>query len=480
MNTSKSSATQLGVFAVVMINIIAVDSLRSLPFSAVYGFSLVFYYLIASIIFFLPIAFVAAELATGWPNKGGIYVWVREAFGELAGFITIWLQWIYNVVWYPTILAFVAGTLAYLIDPKLADNKIYMLSVILIIFWSSTLINCFSIKVSSIISSIGALVGTLIPMLFIILLGVVWIIKTNPLQISFTAKQFFPNLGNFDNLAFLLAVLFGLVGMEVSASHADEVKNPNKTFPRAILYSTFLVFFSLVFASLAIAIVVPQSQLNVVTGLIQAFQIFFEQYNLHWMTPVMTVLIIVGSIGGVATWVIGPTKGLLVATLDGSAPPIFGKINKHGSPIVILLMQAVLCTFLCSVFLLMPTVSSSYWVLTAITAQLAMLVYIALFAAAIYLRYKKPDVARAYKIPLGNYGIWLLGILGIFSCIGAIILGFIPPTQIKIDSLFKYETILVIGIIVLCLPPFIIYALRKPSWKSETHPEILQALNDID
>src|SRR5262245_25822142 len=114
----KSSKKILGVFSLVMINVIAVDSLRSLPFSATYGFSLIFYYLLAAICFFFPVALVAAELATGWPNKGGIYVWVREAFGERWGFLVIWLQWIYNVVWYPTILAFIAGTIAYLFDPK--------------------------------------------------------------------------------------------------------------------------------------------------------------------------------------------------------------------------------------------------------------------------------------------------------------------------------------------------------------------------
>src|SRR6478672_5976935 len=99
----------LSVFSLVMINIIAVDSLRTLPISAKLGMSLIFYYVIAALIFFIPVALVAAELATAFPNTGGIYVWVREAFGKRVGFITIWLQWIYNVVWYPTILAFIAA-----------------------------------------------------------------------------------------------------------------------------------------------------------------------------------------------------------------------------------------------------------------------------------------------------------------------------------------------------------------------------------
>ncbi len=463
MNVSQLSKSKktIGLFALIMINVIAVDSLRSLPFSAVYGFSLVFYYILAGITFFLPTALISAELATAWPDKGGVYVWVREAFGELWGFVVIWLQWIYNVVWYPTILTFMAGILAYLINPQLAENKIYMLSVILIFFWGATIINCFGMRISSWVSTIGALIGTLLPMFFITILGIIWIKQGNPMEISFSAHSFWPDLSDITNLSFILAVVFGLVGMEMSATHADEVRNPQKTFPRAIFISSIVILLSLVLSSLAIAVVVPQKTLNVVTGLVQAFEIFFASYHLTWMAPVITFLIIVGGIGMVAAWIIGPTKGLLVATIDGSAPKALGKINRHGVPVAILLLQAVICTIICSVFLFMPTVSSSYWVLTAITAQLAMLVYVALFAAGIYLRYKKPEVLRPYKVPGGNAGMWIMGILGILASVGAIALGFIPPSQIKVGSIFRYEMILLVGIVVLCLPPIIIYKMTK-------------------
>ena len=469
MNTNPKNNKKLGVFAITMINIIAVDSLRTLPFSASFGFSLLFYYILAALFFFLPIAYATAELATGWPNKGGIYVWVREAFGELWGFIIIWLQWVYNIVWYPTILAFIAGTLAYLINPQLAENKFFMLTTILVIFWGSTALNCFSLRVSSFISTIGALMGTLIPMLFIIVLGLIWMAQGHTLQIDFTRQAFFPNLTTTSNQSFLLAVLFGLIGIEVSATHADDVINPGKTFPRAILFSTVIIFFSLVLSSLAIAIVVPQQSLNVMTGLTQAFQLFFQSYGLNWMNPVVSFLIILGGIAGVATWVISPTKGLLVATMDGSAPPIFGRMNKHGSPYAILLLQAIICTLLCSVFLFMPTVSSSYWLLTAMTAQLAMLVYIALFSAVIYLRYKKPQVQRAYRIPCGNIGVWVIGLLGLTSCTAAIILGFIPPAQLPVGNVTIYEAVLIGGIVILCLPPAIIFYCKKPEWKLSSH-----------
>ncbi len=460
-----TSSKPLRLFQIVMINIIAVDSLRSLPFSAEYGLTLVFYYVIAALCFFIPTGLVAAELATAWPNKGGIYVWVREAFGELPGFVIIWLQWVYNIVWYPSILSFIAATLAYLINPQLAESKLYMLLVIMSIFWCATIVNFYGMKASSLVSSLGALLGTLFPMLFIISLGFYWLIKGNPSQIDFHLTQLIPTFDHPRTLSFLTAVLFGLVGLEMSAVHADEVKQPDKVYPKAIAYSSMLILFSLIFSSLAIAMVVPNRDLNVVTGLVQAFEIFFAAYHMKWMGPVITILIILGGVGSVATWIIGPTKGLLVAAKDGSVPPVFGWVNNKGVPVTLLIFQAIIFTLLCTVFLLMPTVSSSYWVLTAMTAVLAMLVYIALFAAGIWLRYKAKDVARPYRVPCGQLGMGVVGMLGILTAITAIILSFIPPAQLPVGNVRIFEMILVIGTLLLLAPPIVIYLLRKPCWR---------------
>lgn len=451
----------ISLFTLVMINVIAVDSLRTLPIGAQYGLSLIFYYIIAAIFFFIPTILVTAELATGWPNTGGVYIWVREAFGLRWGFLTIWLQWIYNVVWYPTILAFIAGTLAYMINPHLADSKIYTLSVIMILFWGATLLNCMGMKVSSLVSILGALLGTLLPMAIIIGLGILWIFMGKPTQLTFSAHSFLPDLSNFNNLSFLVAVLFGLMGMEMSAVHAGDVQQPSRDYPRALLYSGLIIITTLICGSLAIAMIIPGKQIGLVAGLIDAYGIFFKAYHLGWMESVIAGLIVVSSLSSVAAWIIGPTRGLWVAAQAGSLPPIFARVNNKGAPVAILLLQGVIFTALCSVFLLMPSVNSTYWILTALTSQLALLFYILMFAAAIKLRYKDAQIQRAYRIPGGLIGIWLVSGCGILACVGTIIVGFLPPTDLHITSVFTYEMILVVGIIVFSIPPFIIDALDR-------------------
>ncbi|WP_298625179.1 amino acid permease [uncultured Legionella sp.] len=445
----------LSVFSLVMINIIAVDSLRTLPISAKLGLSLISYYIIAAFAFFIPVALVAAELATAYPNTGGIYVWVREAFGRRAGFITIWLQWIYNVVWYPTMLAFIAATLSYLIAPQLANNKFYLLGTALSLFWLFTLLNCFGMKLSSIVSIVGATIGTVLPMLIIILLAMLWMIQGKPTAVNYPSS-WLPDFSSFGNVALFSAVLFGLIGMEMSAVHAEEVKNPQRDYPRALFYSTLVIISTLSLGSLAIVIVVPNDSLSVVSGLIDAYAIFFASYKMPWMTYVIAVLIILGGLSGVSAWIIGPTKGLLVSARDGSLPARFARVNKHGAPVTILITQGVIFTILSTIFIFLDSINAAYWILSDLSAQMALLVYIIMFAAAVKLRYSKPDHPRGYTIPGGNIVMWFVAGTGILCCIAAMIVGFIPPSQIPIGNVYLFEGFLIGGLILFVLIPWLL------------------------
>ena len=444
----------LGLFSLVAINIIAVDNLRSLPFSAEYGFSLIFFYLIAALCFFIPAGLISAELATAYPVRGGLYVWVREAFGKKTAFFIIYLQWIYNVVWYPTIMGLVAATVFYLFNPKLADNQVAMFFLVQVLFWGATFFNWFGMRISSFVSHLGAIFGVVLPMVFMSFLGLFWLYQGHPLQVSW---QFFPNLNEINNLSFLVAILFGLIGLELAASHADEVKNPSRNFPLAIFISSIIILATLVMASLAIAFVIPAKELNVLTGLIQAYAYFFNQFHLGYLMPVIELLMILGGVAAVAAWILGPSKGLFIAASHGNIPLFFAKLNKHGVPTHILLTQGCVFTLLSSLFIFMPSVASSYWLLSAMTSQLALLVYIALFASAIRLRYKAPHQPRPYRIPFGNQGIICLGGLGITASIFGIIVGFFPPSQISVGNVYLFEGILIGGTALISAVPFFIY-----------------------
>jgi putative glutamate/gamma-aminobutyrate antiporter len=456
-----SKKRALSVFSIVMINVIAIDSLRNVPAAAEYGSSLVFYYALAALCFFIPSALVSAELATGWPRNGGIYIWVREAFGPRWGLFAIWLQWIENVIWYPTIMSFIASTLLFSIDPALVNDKYILLPVIVLLFWLATLLNLYGMRLSALVSSITALFGTLIPMIFIIILGAIWLAKGHHSQISLAPREFIPNLTNVDNLAYLTAILLSLVGMELSATHAQDVRNPQRDYPKAALISVFLIVFTLVFSSLAIAIVIPQHDIQIVSGLVQAFSVFFSAYHMSWMTHIIAGMIIIGGFGGVAAWIIGPSKGLMIAAQDNDLPKIMQATNKFDMPRNLLVLQGSIFTVLCSVFILIPSISGAYMILTALTTQLYMLMYALMFITAIALRYKQPNVKRSYKIPGGNWGMWLVACLGTFTSIGAIFIGFLPPPGIDVGNPKHYQMLLLLGFVLLSFPPYIFHLIQK-------------------
>ncbi len=442
----------LSVFSLVMINVIAVDSIRGLPMAASYGTALLFLYALGTLLYFIPTALITAELSTAFPELGGLYAWVKRAFNERVGFLVVYLQWIYNIVWYPTILTLIAGTCAYLVDPSLIENKGFMITTVLAVFWLCTLLNCFGMKLSSWVSTTGSLIGTLLPMSVMIALAVRMLMNGEAAQIELTTQALVPSFDSAGQLVFCTGILFSLLGLEMSSVHATEVKNPSKDYPKALLISAIIIASSLAMASLAIAIVVPKAELDLVAGIIQAFQAFFENCGMGMLTPVAAMCIVIGGICAVATWIIGPTKGLFAAASDGLLPKALSKSNRFGVPYVVLMVQGGICTLLTLVYLLLPTVKGAYWFLSAMAAQLAFLMYAILFASAIRLRYTEALAPRPFKIPFGNTGMWIVAGMGFIVSIGVIVLGFIPPSGIDVGNTFTYEALLLGGDLLLIAP----------------------------
>ncbi len=464
-SSSKSNRRVLGVFTLTMINVAAIQSLRNLPVMAEVGWASVFFYVVAALGFFIPCSLVSAELATGWPSTGGVYTWIKEAFGARWGFVAIWLQWIENVIWYPTVLSFTAATIAYLFNPALADNKIYILTMILITYWSCNIIDSLGMEASGFISSAGVILGTLVPGILIIGLGVLWTASGHPTEIPFSLDALCPDLASVHNIVFLVGVMLGFAGMEMSAVHAQEVKNPQKDYPKSIFLSAIIILSVSILGSLAVATVVPQKEISLVSGIMQAFSAFFDKYNISWMTPILAGLIAAGSISMVSTWIIGPSKGLYQTAHEGHLPPFFHRKNRNGMPIAIMLVQGITVSILCSAFLFMPTISSSYWILNDLTALLYLLMYMLLFLAAIRLRYKKPDVERAYRIPGGKtWGMWLVAGLGFCSSLFGFFIGFFPPSQLETGDLINFEFFMGLGVAFMFAVPLIIYAFQKDHW----------------
>ncbi|MBE6276472.1 MAG: amino acid permease [Bacteroides sp.] len=469
-----SKTAKLSVATLAIMNVTAVVSLRGLPAEAEYGLSSAFYYLFAALVFLIPTALVAAELAAMFADKqGGVFRWVGEAFGKRMGFLAIWLQWVESTIWYPTVLTFGAVSLAFIgmndaHDMALASNRLYTLVVVLAIYWLATFISLKGMSWVGKVSKIGGLVGTIIPAGLLVVLAIVYLVSGGHSQLDFKG-DFFPDFSNFNNLVLASSIFLFYAGMEMGGIHVKDVDNPSVNYPKAVFIGSFITVLIFVLGTFSLGIIIPKSEINLTQSLLVGFDKYFDYIRASWLSPIIAIALAFGVLAGVLTWVAGPSKGIFAVGRAGYLPPFFQKTNSIGVQKNILFIQGGIVTLLGLLFVVMPSVQSFYQILSQLTVLLYLIMYLMMFAAAIYLRYNMKKAERPFRIgSKGNGLMWLIAGVGFLGSLLAFVLSFIPPGQIAVGSNAMWYSVLVIGCIVVVAAPLIIYAMRKPSWKDES------------
>jgi amino acid transporter len=468
----------LGIFALAMIEVAAVLTPRNYPSMAEQGWSLVGWYVLGLVLFFLPLSLAGAELATGWPKGGGVYAWVREAFGERDGFVSIWSEWAENVIWFPTVLAFITSTIAYGIYPDLLNQGWATFLIMMVIFWGVTWLNLYGERFSSRLSSSGAILGSILPSVVLVILMVVFIADGNSAAIPWTgAGDLLPTL-DLGTLPFVQTVVLLFAGMEMAGFHALETRNPGRDFPRAIAISALLIFVLTTLGTLAIAYTVDAKELSLAGGMMQALDAMLGAAGATWLVVPMAVLIAFGAVAQLSTWLIGPAKGLGTAAAQGDLPKAWRTHNRFGSPRNVLLIQAAIASGLALLFVFMPSVNSAYWVLSAITTQILIVMYLFMFAAVIKLRRSQPDTPRAYRIPGGFVGACVVAGVALSALVFSFFIGLLPPQGIGFPIVVYLPFMLGASIVFSFGIPWLVYRFRKPSWRAPDWQAYLEGTED--
>lgn len=451
----------------------AVISLRGLPMMAQEEMTMFFYIGFATFLFLIPAALVAAELGSAFAAEGGgVYTWVKEAFNKRMGFTAIFLQWIQNVVWYPTVLGFAAACIAYMVGkPELSQDGVYVGVFAIVMYWLATLLTFMGTSFISKITSQGFLIGTVLPGVIIIIVALVWVMGGNPVSfehIPDTVSQivnveaghahprFFPHMTGMSDIAFLAGILLLFAGVEVHAVHAQELKNPQRRFPAAMLLAALISFVLFTFGSLAVAIVAPYKTINLQSGVLETFHDVFAHYNVSWLTNVMGLLTAFGALAGVMSWISGPSRGLLWTAKEGLLPDFMKKTNNNGVQINILLLQGAIVTVLSSLYIVMKDVSVAFFLLTALTIGVYLVMYMMMYLAGIKLRYTQPDLPRGYKVPGGKAGMWIVAGVGFLAVVFSFIVTFFPPSQLPVGSPAFYTGLVTVGTAFFVIIPFVI------------------------
>ena len=456
-------AKQISQFALILLIISAIDNIRNLPQIALFGSTLIFFFALSAVVFLIPVALVSAQLSSSSSEHGGIYHWTCLAFGPKIGLIAVWLQWINTLVWFPSILSFIAATATYFFNPALASNKTYLVSVILVVFWGMTLINLAGVHRSTSFANIFSVLGALIPIGLIIGFATVWGLSGKPLQIHFNCHNLLPafdHAESFSSLTALTAIMTSFLGVELATVHINEVKNPEKAFPRALFFSVLIILATMTLGSLAIALVLPLHEINLVDGVMQTFSLFSTTYHLKFLIPVIMLMIMCGGLGSMVSYIISPAKGILQVAESGYLPLFFTVRNRHGVPTRLLITQAIIVSLACSAWGLMPSVNGSYWLLTDLSTELYILMYVLMFLAALKIKTKMTSPTHLFKIPGGMLGTSITCLLGLIGCVITLIVGFIPPSNIDVGSNLHYFTIFSSGVVAMILPVFGFYAYK--------------------
>lgn len=430
------------LFALTLLMVSAIDSIRNLPSTALFGPQIIFFCIIAAITFLVPIAWLSGQLALYYPENGGIYSWLKLAFPKPIAIVGIWLQWINTIIWYPTILSFIAGTMAYSINPDLIHHRFFLFSVIVGIFWLMTIINLFGVRFSAYLASLSAMIGVFVPMAIIIICAIYARAVYHIGAINLSIHHWIPRHHHGIHWSSLTAIIASYLGIELASVHSKDIDRAQSLFPRALLLSVIIIVGTMIMGSLAIASVIPASQLSLIEGVMQSYHFFFQRFHLLSFIPWLSLLLVIGSMGNMINWIISPSKGLVQASEDGQLPHFLSIKNSHGVAPYTLIAQALLVSLISFLFTFIPSINSVYWFLTDLSTELYLLMYILLIVSAWrLLRHQNKKIIN----------IIMMG-LGLLGCSIAFIVGFIPPTAIRFSHHIHYSMIFLISMVIMISP----------------------------
>lgn len=466
VSTAKGSLTMM---AMAVLLITSIFSLRGLPSEAKYGIQSIFFFIFAAVVFLIPFSLVCAELASTYTKSGGIYRWVSEAFGPKWGWTAMYLEWQTIIFWFPTVLMFGAASLAYIawpesFDQQLASNKWYTLIVAMLLYWGATFNAFRGQKSANVLSTYGGLIGTIIPGALLIILGIIYFAMGK--QDNLADISFFPDFSHFNTLVLAASIFLFFAGMETQAVHINDMKNPARQFPRAVLIACVVIVILYALGTLVIGIVIPTDNINLLQSLLVAYKALWKSFNLGWMGNVIALFVMFGVAGQISALVTGPSTGLMAVAQSGYLPRSLQKVSENGVNRGILYIEGAMVSVISLVLIVLPTVESAYQIMSQMATIIYLIMVVIIYLAFIRLRRTAPNLRRGFKVPGGKAGMIVVSGLGLSGAILATVLSFIPPSQITTGSPVTYVSIIAIGVGVFVALPLVIYRNRKPSWRN--------------
>ncbi|MGD0425654.1 MAG: APC family permease [Candidatus Acidiferrales bacterium] len=438
MSTPASSPTKpslprvMGFWDVLLFNIVTVLGPRWIAAAGHNGTSSISLWALSAVGFFVPTALVIVELTSRFPEEGGLYAWSKEAFGDFHGFMAGWTYWIYTIFYFPALLLASAAMGAYVIGPRgveLAQNRAFLLAGSFVLLFVAVGLNLVGLNIGKWLQNAGG-VSTYLPLLMLAAVAaVLW--RAHGSVTQFTWANMMPRW-NWDTVNFWPQIAFAFTGLEVAAMMSEEIRDPRRTYPRAIFASGALIAVIYIVGTFALLSLVPAEQVDPKSGVFQAITMGSTMLKIGFVGVLAAVLVSVGNAGGVGSTVAGVSRVPFVAGIDRYLPAAFGKIHpRWKTPHVAILVQAGISGVILLLIQINETANSAYQILVDATTIVYFVSLIYMYAAAIKLSYRKDrgTSANSVLIPGGTVGVWIASMLGMAVVMGGIALSLIPPAE---------------------------------------------------
>ncbi|MGP3590876.1 glutamate:gamma-aminobutyrate antiporter [Vagococcus sp. WN89Y] len=474
-NTKTSvSANQLSMIGFFAMTASMVMAVYEYPTFATSGFSLIFFLLLGGILWFIPVGLCAAEMATveGW-EEGGTFAWVSNTLGERWGFAAISFGYLQIAIGFIPMLYFVLGALSYILDwPALNNDPETKTIAALIILWVLAFTQFGGTKYTAQIAKIGFFGGILLPAAILVVLAIAYLVSGAPLAIKMDAATFFPDFTKIGTLVVFVAFILSYMGVEASATHVNEMRNPGRDYPMAMLLLMVAAICLSSIGGLSVAAVIPHDQINLSAGVVQTFNVLVTHYgaDLEWIARIIAVLLVMGVLAEIASWIVGPSRGMYVTAQKGILPAAFAKVNKNGVPVTLVVSQLLIT----SIALVVLTNSGggsnmSFLIALTLTVVIYLCSYFLLFLGYIHLIVKQPELKRAFHIPGGKGFKITVAVVGFLLSLLAFVVSFYPPSSVGGEHAQEtYVSLLTVSFLIVLAIPFLIYTFHDKRGK-HTH-----------
>lgn len=419
----------MGFRDLVLFYLVTGFTVRWIATAAGAGPSSVVIWLLACLAFYLPLMVTVLELSSRYPNEGGCYVWSKRAFGEFAGFMTGWTYWTCNLPYFPGLFYFTAAAALFVGGSEwqsLSGDPRYFIGFSLLLLIIAAGLNIRGLAAGKWLHNLGA-IGLWLPGLILLGLGLLaWMHFGS--ATPFTLEAMVPST-RLKDIVFWSTIAFSLSGLESASMMGEEIRDPRRNIPRALLLAGLLITALYILGTVAMLVAVPQEQILHLQGFMQGVQHAAGRSGLPWLVPLIAALIVVGGLGQAGAWFAAAGRLPFVAGIDRFLPAVFGALHpRYRSPHISLLTQAGVAAIFIFLGQAGTTVKGAYDVLVSITIISYFIPYLFMFAAMIRLQ-SEPLDPLMFRVPGGRPVATGLAALGFATTLVAIGLALIPAND---------------------------------------------------